>query len=188
MAEFLNMDEEQLVTLYYGDIYWESGERFIRWDKSRRRPCPFLEEDKKCKIYPVRPEGCKAYPIDTNFGRYGVDCPAMKIIEAMDSEEEEDSLMDQIYLSFFNPEEKGIPCASFAYICLGSYSRVKIHGIEEIALSAQCTRYEEVKWWGDRLKEYIDKAVEEAKQKFTESENKSAQWLKGNRNDKPRSA
>lgn len=88
MAEFLNMDLEDLVTRYYGDIYWENGERFIRWDQTKRKPCPFLGEDKNCRIYPVRPKGCKAYPIDTDFGRCGIDCPGMKIVDETDSEEE----------------------------------------------------------------------------------------------------
>jgi hypothetical protein len=145
MSEFLKMESEDFVTQYYEDIiYRKNGKIFIRPDQTRRKPCPFLGEDKNCKIYPVRPMGCKAYPIDTHLGRCGVDCPARKIIDEMDSEEEKDQPLDTIYLVFENPEEKEIPHPPFAYICLGSYSRPEICGIEHIALSAKCTSYEEV--------------------------------------------
>lgn len=174
MAEFLKMDLKELVTQYYGDIYWNNGERFIRWDETRRKPCPFLGEDKNCKIYPVRPMGCKAYPIDTHLGRCGVDCPAMKIVDEMDSQEDKDQTLDTIYLLFKNPEEKGIPHPPFAYICLRSYSRLEICGIENITLSAKCTSYDEVKGWVSQLKKYLDNAQGEAKREFTKAHKKSA--------------
>ena len=168
MAEFLKMDEEELVTRYYGDIYWENGERYIRWDESRRKPCAFLGEDKKCKIYPVRPEGCRAYPIDTNLGRNGVDCPAMRIVDATGrpGEKGENQPLDTICLLFENPEEKGILHPPIAYVCVGSWSRPKILGYERIALSSECTSYDEVKWWVGRLKQHLDNVQKEAKRKF----------------------
>jgi len=96
MAEFLKVIPEDLVTRYYGDIVIENGERCVKFDETRRTPCPFLQEDKTCQVYPVRPKGCKAYPIETDFGRNGVDCPAMEIVDAIDSlpegEEKEESV------------------------------------------------------------------------------------------------
>ena len=44
-------------------------------------PCPFLRDGgdkKKCGVYPVRPNGCRVYPFETDFGRQGVDCLAAK--------------------------------------------------------------------------------------------------------------
>ena len=175
MAEFLKMDSENLVNRYYGDIYWENGERFIRWDETRRKPCPFLGEDKSCKIYPIRPMGCKAYLIDTHLGRGGVDCPAMKIVDEADSEKKksEDKLMDKIYLLFVNPENEGISCPPFAYICLGSHSRPDICGVEHIALSAKCTSYEEVKGWAAYIQKHLDRVVKEAEEKFRKAKKRN---------------
>lgn len=170
MAEFLKISSEELVIRYYGDIFWENGERFIRWDQTKRKPCPFLTEDKNCKIYPVRPKGCKAYPIETDFGRSGVDCPGMKIIDEIDSEEERDQPLGTIYLLFDNPEEKGILHPPFAYICLGSYSRPEICGRERITLSARCNSYEEVKWNVNLLKKYLANVLKEAKKKFRKAD------------------
>lgn len=168
ISEFLKMDSEDFVTRYYEDIiYRKNGKIFIRPDQTRRKPCPFLGEDKNCQIYPVRPNGCKAYPIETDFGRCGVDCPGMKIIDEMDLDHnEEDYVMDTIYLLFKNPEEKGNACASFAYICIGTYSRPEICGREHIALSAQCNSYEEVKWWVTILRKHLRRVLKEAKNNF----------------------
>jgi Fe-S-cluster containining protein len=90
MAEFLKMNPENLVTRYYGEIGVENGERAVKLDRNRTTPCQFLGEDKSCQVYPVRPDGCKAYPIQTDFGRFGINCPAMKILDAMDYPEEEE--------------------------------------------------------------------------------------------------
>jgi len=182
MAEFLKMDSEDFLTRYYEDIvYWKNGKIFIRPNQTRRKPCPFLREGNNCQIYSVRPNGCKAYPIETDFGRCGVGCPAMKIIDEMDSEEEREQPLDKIYLLFENPEEKGICHPPFAYICLGSYSRPEICGIEHIALSAKCTSYEEVKGWVNQLKKHLDNAQKEAAREFTKGKKKSVLQSKRNR-------
>jgi len=146
MAEFLKMKPEDLVTRYYGETYTENGQRFVRYNRDLTTPCPFLEKGKSCQIYLVCPDGCKAYPIETNPGRGEVDCPAMRIVDAMDhSGEGEDEPLNAICLLFENPEEKGILHPPFAYICIGSWSSPKILGYERIALSAECTSYDEVK-------------------------------------------
>jgi len=124
------MDSEDFVIRYYEDIiYRKNGKIFIRPDQTRRKPCPFLGEDKNCQIYPVRPNGCKAYPIDTDFGRCGVDCPGMKIVDEADFEEEGEK-MSELYLEFF-PELKpnGLPCAPFAEIRLRSWSTDEEGGV-----------------------------------------------------------
>ena len=172
MSEFLKMDSEDFVTRYYEDIiYRKNGKIFIRPDQTRRKPCPFLGEDKNCQIYPVRPNGCKAYPIDTHLGRCGVDCPGMKIVDEIDLEgEEEDKLMDGIYLLFVNPEKEGIPCAPFAYICLGSYSRIEIREKEHIALSARCNSIQEVKCCVTILRKHLRRVLKEAKNNFRKAD------------------
>jgi len=58
-------------------IYEEMGKR---WEKDSAEydryimhtPCPFLE-NKKCSIYPVRPDGCRQFP-NTPFGFQSRDC------------------------------------------------------------------------------------------------------------------
>jgi Fe-S-cluster containining protein len=162
MAEFLEMSPEDLVTRYYGDITMEDGEEFINLDFGLTTPCPFLRKDKTCQIYPVRPNECKAYPIETDFGRCGVDCPAMKVIE----EKEEDSAMEPIYLLVENPEEKGVPSPPFGYICLGSCSHIELLGNEHIALSPQCISVAEIEWWAGYIRKHLDRVVKEAGEKF----------------------
>ncbi|MBS3907658.1 MAG: YkgJ family cysteine cluster protein [Syntrophaceae bacterium] len=174
MANFLKMNPEDVIIRDYGDIIMDNGEKAVKLDRNRTTPCPFLGKDKSCQIYPVRPSSCEAYPIETDFGRCGVDCPAMKIVDAMDSsaEKDGDQLLDKIYLLFENPEEKGITHPPFAYICLGNYSRTTILGHEHIALSAECTSYDEVKWWVGRLKKHLNNVLKEAKRKFTKANKK----------------
>jgi Fe-S-cluster containining protein len=53
---------------------WEVDEE--KYDKFiTHTPCPFLT-DKKCSIYPVRPEGCRQFP-NTPFGMLSTDCKAL---------------------------------------------------------------------------------------------------------------
>jgi Fe-S-cluster containining protein len=63
MAEFLKINEEDLVTRYYGDVVTMNGKRVLRFDRKRTTPCPFLG-DRTCTIYPVRPVECGTYPFD----------------------------------------------------------------------------------------------------------------------------
>jgi hypothetical protein len=109
----------------------------------------------------------------------------MKIVDAMDSsaEKDGDQPLDTIYLLFENPEGKGITHPPFAYICcLGNYSKTKILGHKHITLSAECTSYEEVKWWVGQLKKHLNNVLKEAKQKFTQANKKARLPSKRNRN------
>ena len=80
IAAFLKIPVEKIIETYYGNmtpdgLYWESVD-------SKRTPCPFLKNTNGkffCDIYCVRPEGCRLYPIDTDGGRGGIDCPAWAI-------------------------------------------------------------------------------------------------------------
>ncbi|MFH1875334.1 MAG: YkgJ family cysteine cluster protein [Candidatus Omnitrophota bacterium] len=79
IAQFLGISVAELVEKYYGKIcsddkQWESEE-------TKRTPCPFLKfknMQKSCAIYTVRPEPCELYPLETDFGTCGVECPAAK--------------------------------------------------------------------------------------------------------------
>lgn len=82
IAQFLGLSVDQVIEKYYGRIS-EDNKSWISEDQ-KRTPCPFLKSDsgvkKTCAIYEVRPEGCRLYPFETDFGREGVDCPAAKIV------------------------------------------------------------------------------------------------------------
>jgi len=79
MAEFLNMDPDDLIRRYYGEIVERDGKKFVKkYQENRRIPCPFLQSNKSCEIYSVRPIPYRAYPLDTDFGRCGIDCPAAR--------------------------------------------------------------------------------------------------------------
>lgn len=90
IAAFLKMSMEQVIETYYGHLlpdglHWESTD-------SKRTPCPFLKHAERkcfCEIYPVRPEGCRLYPIDTDGGRSGVECPAWAIAYSTLKKEQE---------------------------------------------------------------------------------------------------
>lgn len=79
MAAFLNMSVEDVIHTYYGDPAGD-GKNWIP-DDAKRKPCPFLISEghrRACRIYPVRPDGCRAFPFDTDNGTNGVECPAAK--------------------------------------------------------------------------------------------------------------
>jgi len=93
MQEQFNLSIEEMIDKYYGKMdadgsTWES-------DDSKRKPCPFLKsKDEKyyCDICLIRPDGCRQYPIDTDMGRNGVNCPAWKIAFTKFKKEQQDSL------------------------------------------------------------------------------------------------
>lgn len=83
IANFLNISLTELIKRYYGKVVIE-GQCWCSQDE-KRTPCPFLEKNGKrysCKVYPIRPKGCKLYPFETDFGCQGVDCPAARIANA----------------------------------------------------------------------------------------------------------
>lgn len=57
MAKFLNMSLEDFVRHYVRKI----GERYSLKELRPRFDCVFLEE-KRCRIYPVRPKQCRTFP------------------------------------------------------------------------------------------------------------------------------
>jgi Fe-S-cluster containining protein len=80
IARFLSLSIEEALDKYYGAIQ-EDGTRAS--EDHKRTPCPFITKDNSnniCSIYDVRPEGCRLYPLDTDGGRQGVECPAAKIV------------------------------------------------------------------------------------------------------------
>lgn len=78
IAEHLHISLDDLIVKYYGDIIEENGENFIEFRDDLRKPCRFLGEDKSCLIHLVKPGPCEDYPIDTDFGDSGINCPAYK--------------------------------------------------------------------------------------------------------------
>lgn len=93
IAEHLKMSLDELIEKFYGKVS-PDGSSFY-FDDSKRTPCPFLsisEEKSVCRIYTVRPEGCRLYPIDTDGGREGVACPAWEIAFAELKKEQEEEI------------------------------------------------------------------------------------------------
>ncbi len=86
MKDFLQISTEEIISNYYGEVIQKNGRRMILSDDGKRKPCPFLNKDKKCKIYNVRPTPCRSYPIQTDGGRGNVDCPAMEVIDNLPDE------------------------------------------------------------------------------------------------------
>jgi len=80
IANFLGLSRDQVIERYYGRIVVENGKKMVEFEDDKRTPCPFLLDDNTCRIYPVRPEGCQAYPIDTDLRAQGVDCPGYALL------------------------------------------------------------------------------------------------------------
>jgi Fe-S-cluster containining protein len=62
------------------EIYEDTGRRWEADPEKYERyiattPCPFVK-DKKCTIYPYRPDGCRQFP-NTPFGMLSQDCAAL---------------------------------------------------------------------------------------------------------------
>ncbi len=81
MKDFFQISGEEIMSKYYGKIIQKNGKKMILTNDKKRKPCPFLDENKKCSIYNVRPTPCRKYPIKTDGGRVNVDCPAMEVID-----------------------------------------------------------------------------------------------------------
>lgn len=93
MADYLKMSIDQIIEKYYGRLTLDRSEWLS--EDSKRTPCPFLKISEGscfCEIYSIRPNGCRAYPIDTDGGRQGVECPAWEIAFSKLKKEQEDNL------------------------------------------------------------------------------------------------
>ena len=76
IAKFLKLTPNELVTRYIGKIIEKDGEKSVeRYKIGKNNSCPFLSSQKLCLIYDVRPDACRLYPVDTDFGRCDIDCP-----------------------------------------------------------------------------------------------------------------
>lgn len=76
IAKFLKITPAELITKYIGRIVEKDGKKLIyRYGEDEDIRCPFLSSNNLCSIYEVRPDGCRLYPIETDFGRCGIDCP-----------------------------------------------------------------------------------------------------------------
>ena len=63
ISKFLKLKNEDFLKEYTTKYIEEDGtEEIILKDKNNSNDCIFLDEDKKCKIYPARPLQCSSYP------------------------------------------------------------------------------------------------------------------------------
>lgn len=77
ISSFLKLPVRVVIEKYLGEIIILDEER-VEWKSNRPlKPCPFLEGN-RCIIYPIRPGPCKSYPLFTDFGTCGVQCPSMQ--------------------------------------------------------------------------------------------------------------
>jgi len=71
IAQYLNKPEEEIKFRLK-----ECHEKI--WNNKLPDKCLFLDEENQCSIYPLRPEPCRLYPLDTDFGKADVNCPGHK--------------------------------------------------------------------------------------------------------------
>jgi Fe-S-cluster containining protein len=74
---FLNMGAREVIEKYVGEVTHQNDKE-VTWMSMRPiKPCPFFDGD-RCVIYPVRSGPCRSYPLLTDFGVCGVDCPGKR--------------------------------------------------------------------------------------------------------------
>lgn len=76
IGKYLGLTPKEVVIKYLaedGPSNVPAGERKTK----PQYPCPFLKGN-DCGIYPVRPGPCESFPVETNFGGRGVECPGEK--------------------------------------------------------------------------------------------------------------
>lgn len=173
IADFLRITVDDLIERYYGEL--SSDRKSWTSQDHKRTPCPFLEPEgkiKRCKIYQVRPLGCKLYPFDTDFGRGGVDCPGAKIAYEKWEEINISKNGGNEILGHFDlvkiPFDQNHLVGPIAFIKLASHSIKKIEGKEHKCLSPDCVTYKELKCKIDLLKRELDQLSEEGKRFFDE--------------------
>lgn len=167
MAKFLKMDADDIIERYYGNLVKHNGKKFIeKYQKDRRTPCPFLGNDKNCKIYTVRPDPCRAYPLDTDFGRCEIDCPGMRKIlnnNGVCLEKEEEYMTHSLDLDFVKPGKTDLPGPPRAHIYIKSYSKSN-RGF--IFITPDCVSIEELEYEIDRLQKELEVIRKKARRKF----------------------
>jgi hypothetical protein len=167
MAKFLKMDADDIIERYYGNLVKHNGKKFIeKYQKDRRTPCPFLGNDKNCTIYPVRPDACRAYPLDTDLGRCGIDCPGMRKIPNNNGvclEKEEEYMTHSLDLDFVKPRKKDLPGPPRAHIYVKSYSKSN-RGF--IFITPDCVSIGELEYEIDRLQKELEDIRKKARRKF----------------------
>jgi len=81
IADYLKLDWEAVSARYLSKaILSKNDSGRYEWMK-RWSPCPFLSPEGECIIYPVRPRGCRTYPVYTLLGPESVDCPGMRLMQ-----------------------------------------------------------------------------------------------------------
>lgn len=62
LSNYLDMKADEFEEQY---LEWKGNGRYII------SPCPFLNEDDECEVYPVRPFPCRTYPFSLHYPHYG---------------------------------------------------------------------------------------------------------------------
>lgn len=165
MAKFLMIDPDDIVERYYGKLFEKDGKKFIeKYQEDRRTPCPFLGNDQNCKIYSVRPDPCRAYPLDTDFGRCGIDCPGMRKIVNNDEvclEKEEEDMTHSLDLDFV--KSGNLPGPPRAHIYVKSHTR---DNRNFIFVTPECVSIRELEYEIDRLQKELENIRKKARRKF----------------------
>lgn len=73
ISDYLNISQEKIVETYLGQIDQIDEKEIVYKPTKPMCPCTFLEGN-QCKIYPLRPEPCKGFPIYMDGGS-GIGCP-----------------------------------------------------------------------------------------------------------------
>lgn len=94
IAQYLNRSEEEIKV--------RCEECYEKKFNNELDKCLFLNEENQCSIYPLRPEPCRLYPLDTDSGKADVNCPGYeefyRIFDAFSSRR-------KLFAKVLDPEE-----------------------------------------------------------------------------------
>jgi len=180
IGSYLKIKPEDLINRYYGEITIKNSERFVTLDRVRTNPCPFLKSGRNCSIYPDRPDSCKAYPVETDFGRCGITCLGIKHLPKDAKFRKQDENMGNSFdLLFLKRSKEMLAGPPLAKICIRPYPSdiIKKYEADHIFITKRCDSLREIEEEIDRLEKELEIIRKKAKRKFAGEKIKSNSGL-----------
>jgi len=137
IAENLGVSKEELFLDKFSEIaeiYEENGERWFReLPAFKNSPCPFLSANRQCEIYPSRSDGCKLFPIKTDFGSGGINCLGYKEVKRAKDKLRKESILISSSSNLKRARENRTPNSGELIVIIDILKKAK-YSIKTIAM------------------------------------------------------